>query len=116
MEIFPSLLGVAAIGINTHAIAALVLGLRARDAPSIARHARRCLWSAGGLTAFAFAGLGASMLTNDAYRGDDPTARASRVAMTISEAMNVTAFAVMVVLLPLAVGLALHVRAWRRAK
>ena len=57
-------------------------------------------------------GLVASVVTN-APQGDDPTARATRIAMLISDIMNTVAFTVLVVLLPLIVAVVLQLRARR---
>ena len=112
MQILSSLTEAVALGINVHAVAALVLGLLSRDAAIIARHARRCAWSAAGFVLLAAVGLAASALTNDEFRGGDSAQRASRLAMSISEVMNCTAFTVVAVSLPLVAAAVLH---WRRA-
>ena len=112
MQVLSWLTGAVALGINVHAGAALVLGLRSRDAAVIARHARRCAWSAAGFVLLAALGLAASVITSDELPGDDPSQRASRLAMSISEVMNCTAFTVLVALLPLIAAAVLH---WRRA-
>lgn len=113
MEILSWLTSAVALGINAHAVAALVIGIRARDAPIVARYARRCAWSAACFAGLMGIGLAASFLTNDAYQGDSPTERASRLAMLISEVINTTAFAVLVSLLPLIAAAVLHLRALR---
>ena len=105
------LAGAVALGVNVHAAAALVLGLLSRDAGAIARHARRCAWSAAGFVPLAVVGLAASIITNDEFRGDDPMQRASRLAMSISEVMNCTAFTVLVISFPLIAAAVLHWRA-----
>jgi len=83
------------------------------DAATVARHTRRCAWSAAVFAGLMALGLAASFIANGAYRGDSPTDRASRLAMLISEVMNTTAFAVLVVLLPLIAAAVLHLRARR---
>ena len=112
MQVLSSLTGAVALGINAHAVSALVRGLLSRDAATVARHARRCAWSAAGFVLLAAVGLAASVVTNDEFRGDDPAQRASRLAMSISEAMNCTAFTVLAVSLPLVAAAVLH---WRGA-
>lgn len=111
MQILSSLTGVVALGINVHAVAALVLGIRSRDAVALARHARRCAWSAAGFVLLSAVGLAASVITNDEFRGDDPARRAARLAMSISEGMNCTAFTVLAVSLPLVAAAVLRWRA-----
>jgi|SRR5580704_5635804 hypothetical protein len=114
MQIYYWLVSAAALGINVHALVALVRGMRARDAATIARHARRCGWSIAGVVLLLAAGLAATFLTNDIYRSDGPEARATRLAMMISELMNCVAFIVILALLPSIAAAVLHVRAQRR--
>lgn len=115
MSVWPSLTGAVVLGVNVHAMVALVLGLRAHDATAIARHARRCVWSTAG--AVLICGVApVAVAIAEAPRGDLPEERATRLAMVISEAMNAAAFAVAVVLLPVVAAGVLHVRAARRAK
>lgn len=101
METLSLIAGASLIGVNVHALAALVTGLRARDAAVVSRLSRRCAWSAGGFVLLSAAGLGLALL-DDAPHGDDPASRATRLAMVISESMNMAAFAVLGSALPLA--------------
>jgi hypothetical protein len=113
MQIMTWLTGAAALGINLHALVALVRGLRASDMTVVARHARRRGWSAAGFALLLGAGLADTILTNRARQGDEPTADATRLATDISHAMNTTAFGVMAVVLPCIVAAVLSMRARR---
>ena len=112
----PLFVGVAALGITAHAVGALVTGLRARDAPSISRPARRCAWSVAAFVLFSGVMVAVSAITDDEHRGDAPEDRAARLALLVSEVMNTTAFVVVVSLLPLLVAAVLHLRARRASK
>jgi hypothetical protein len=116
MQTYSWIVGAVALGINVHALVAFVRGLRARDADAIARHARRCGWSAAGFAVLLGAGLAASVLMNDAHRQDTPADRAARLGMTISEIMNTVAFGVVVAALPSIAAVVLRLRAARARK
>lgn len=113
MEILPAIVGAASLGVNVHAIVALVRGLRASNAADVKRHARRCAWSVAGCVLLMGGATAASLLS--APSGGKPEERASQVAMAISDAMNSAAFTLFVVLLPAAAAVLLYVRAARRA-
>jgi len=112
MEFFGTLTGAAALGINVHAALALFLGMRSRDAAVIARYARRCAWSAAGFAALSAIEIAAPFFAS-APRSDNPTERATRLAMAISESMNCGALLVPTVLLPLVAAVVLFRRAWK---
>jgi hypothetical protein len=115
MQVLSWLIGILALGINAHAVVALVRGLRARDAAAVTRQARRCGWSVAAFIVVMGAGLAASTLTRGALRGDGPSARAERIASTIAELLNCAAFTVLGTSLPGVAAAVLHVRARRVA-
>jgi predicted sugar kinase len=116
MEILSLLLTVVAVGSNLHAVAALVLGVRAKDAADVARHARRCGWSAAATTLLALGGFALAFAIGGVPRGEDPVDRASHLAALISETINCAAFALLAALLPVVVAVVLTRRAARRAR
>jgi hypothetical protein len=113
MQLFSWVMGVAALGINLHALVALVRGLRADDVARIARLSRRVGWMAAGFVLLLGVGLAGSILTRDAQPGGEPSDQATRFARNISETVNTIAFGVFAVVLPCIVAVALRLRARR---
>jgi len=101
MEPLSFLVGASLVGVNVHALAALVAGLRSRDPVAVAKLSRRCVLSAGGFALLTATVLGAS-LRHELPGEDDPASRATRLAMGLSVGMNIAAFALVGCVLPLA--------------
>ncbi len=105
------LTGAVALGVNVHALVALVRGMRERDVATIARYARRCGWSVAGLVAVVGAGLAVSTFANGAPADERPEDHAARLASTVAMAINGVGFTVVGVLLPSVAALMLRRRA-----
>ncbi|MFT3775196.1 MAG: hypothetical protein QM820_58355 [Minicystis sp.] len=109
------LVGAVALAVDIHAVVALIAGLRADEAPVVAKHARRCMWSEPALVVMAFVGVATTILTAKPLPSDPTADRAARLAMVISEIVNTLAFTVVGALLPVIAAVVLHVRARRIA-
>jgi hypothetical protein len=114
MDLWSAISSVATIGVNIHAAVALARGMRAQEAPVVARHARRCAWSVLGVAALCAAATVAFPLLN-ASRWGDPVATATVLANMISEAMNCMVLGVVVLAFPVVVTVVLRRRARRLA-
>jgi hypothetical protein len=107
------LVGVLALAANVHAVVALVLGLRSRDADVMARYARRCVSSIAG---FALLGCGtsaASLVIRVSGGPVEPSRKATILASGISELMNCSALVVVVGALSFIAAYVLRLRARR---
>ncbi len=111
---FTQLATIAAAGVNLYALVALALGLRpSAEASTLRRLARRCgisVVSIAVLSAISFA-----ITPREGFDATDPSQKATRIASTISEAINCGAFAVFACALPAVVGLWLAWKARRAA-
>lgn len=107
------LLTAAAVGVNLHAVTALVLS-RDKPAPVVRRWARRSAWLAG-----AFVVLWGIVIVSLVRSGTsatgaaDPAMRAAELARQISEGINCAAFGVLGSMLPVVVALWLGWKARR---
>jgi hypothetical protein len=115
MDAWSAISGAAVIGVNVNAAVALVQGMRAQEAPVVARHARRCAWSMLGVTVLCGAATVAFPLLN-ASRWDGPLWSATFLANMISEAINCVAFGVVVLFFPAVAAVLLRRRARRLSR
>jgi hypothetical protein len=90
----------AAVGINLHAVAALVLS-RGKPLPVVRRWARRSGWLVGGF--LGLSGVVVALVVRggaSAMESADPSMRAAQLGRQISEVMNCAALVVLVSTLP----------------
>ena len=112
------LLSAVVLGINIHALLALawVVAGRAKTASQRRMWASRCALSALGLVVLSVAMGGASIAVAASRTGVDPSARATRLAMGLSEALNCFGFAVLGSALPLFAALVCALLALRASR
>jgi hypothetical protein len=117
MQVFPLLswlVGTVALAINVRAVAALILGLRSRDADVMDRYAGRCVWSVVGLVLLVCGSTAAgSFLMAPLHRLVDPNEKATLLLKALNEQMNCVAFVAVAAIFPSGVALVLHRRALR---
>jgi hypothetical protein len=99
------------LGTNVHAVAALVIGFKQREAAFIGRLARRCWISALGL-ALLTAALTIGVVTSDST-GVTQADRARHMSMTIALTLYNGAFTAVACLLPVVAAVVLQRRARR---
>jgi hypothetical protein len=118
MRVLSWLLSAAFLGINIHALLALarIVAGRAKTAIQRRRLASRCALSALGLVVLSVAMGGASIAAATSRTGVDPSARATQLAMGLSEAVNCLGFAVLGSVLPLVAALVCSLLASRAAR
>jgi len=106
------------LGINLHALIALALVLtgRAKTATQQRSWAVRCAASALGVVMLSAVICGISIAVFSSSTGLDPSERATRLAMGISEALNCLGFAVVGSALPLFTALVCSLLASRVAR
>lgn len=106
------------LGINLHALLALGALLTGRAKTAIQRRtwAVRCAASTMGFVALAAVLCGLSIAAAGTATGPDPSARATRLASGISEALNCLAFTLVGSTLPLFVALLCTVLARRASR
>ncbi len=118
MRVLTWLVTAVSLGINLHALLALGAVLTGRSTTATERRtwAVRCAASALGFVALSAVVCGLSIGSVGTATGADPSARASRLAMGISEALNCLAFAIVGSALPLFVALVCTFLAWQASR
>jgi hypothetical protein len=118
MRVLTWLLFAVCLGIDIHALLALAWVVTGRAKTAIQRRtlAWRCALSAPGLVVLSFVIGGVSIAAATSRTGVDPSARATRLAMGISEALNCVGFAVLGAALPLFAALVCSLLASRASR
>jgi hypothetical protein len=118
MHVFTWLFTAVSLGVNLLALLALgaVLIGRAKTAPQRRAWAIRCAVSAVGLYVLSAVVCGVSIADAFSLDGIEPSARATRLAMGISQAMNSLAFGVVGSVFPFLAALVLLLLARRAAR
>lgn len=100
----------AAVGLNLHAVSAIVLS-RGKPLPVVHRWARRSGWLVGGF--LGLSGVVIALAVRGGADATDPSMRAEQLARQISEGVNCAAVSVLGSVLPVIVTLWLGWRARR---